>query len=897
MAREHVPLVAFNRGIISPLALARTDIRRTALSAEEQTNWMPRVLGSMMLRPGLGYIGGTKSNNKAFHIPFIFSTTDTAIIEITDANMRVYVDDTVVTRNSVSTAITDDDFSTDTGAWVDIDEVGATSTIDTTDEQLELVGSGYAAAGRRQTIAVADGDQNTEHAVRIEVDRGPVTFRLGSTSGGDELISETTLGTGTHSLAFTPTTANIYLQITSLAQAVKIVSSVEIEASNGMDITAPWAEADLQNIRYDQSADVIYIACNGYKPKKIERRAARSWSLVDYEPEDGPFRVLNTGVTTLTPSAISGDITLAASRNLFTEDHVGALYKITSVGQLVEQDITGEDQWSDNIRVIGTGTQRYFDIVRAGTWVGTVTLQRSVDEPGSWVDVATYTTNGTVTNYNDGLSNQIVYYRIGIKAGDYTSGTAELSMTYANGNLTGVVRITAYTDEQNVSAAVLSSLGGTDASTNWYEGEWSDYRGYPSSTVLHEGRNWWAGKTKVWGSISDAYESFDEEQEGDSAPINRSIGQGPVDSVDWLLPLSRLIIGTDGAEWSARSSSLDEPLTVSNFNLKAPSTQGSYNVAAVKIDDTGLFVQRSGTKLFQLNTSGDVTFGDYQSVDLMELAPEVGEPSIIRIMPQRQPDTRVHCVRSDGKVAVLISQPAEEVLCWVLVETDGDIEDVVVLPGSVEDVVYYVVKRTINGSTVRYLEKWALESECRGGALNKQADSFIVYDDVSTTTITGLSHLEAEEVIIWADGIYVGTDTVSGGQITLTTAASQVVVGVYYEARFKSAKLAYASRLGTALTQKKKVDHIGLMLYNTHYQGLRYGPSFEESGGEYTLLDGLPAVEEGAEVADDTVWESYDTEMIEFNGEWDTDSRVCLLAQAPKPCTVLGAVIAINTNG
>lgn len=57
MPRNNVPLLAFNRGIISPLALARTDIERLALSAEVQTNWMPRLLSSMMLRPGLGYIG------------------------------------------------------------------------------------------------------------------------------------------------------------------------------------------------------------------------------------------------------------------------------------------------------------------------------------------------------------------------------------------------------------------------------------------------------------------------------------------------------------------------------------------------------------------------------------------------------------------------------------------------------------------------------------------------------------------------------------------------------------------------------------------------------------------------------------------------------------------------
>ena len=43
----------FNRGVISKYAIARADVERVRLSAREQKNWMPRVLGSMSLRPGL----------------------------------------------------------------------------------------------------------------------------------------------------------------------------------------------------------------------------------------------------------------------------------------------------------------------------------------------------------------------------------------------------------------------------------------------------------------------------------------------------------------------------------------------------------------------------------------------------------------------------------------------------------------------------------------------------------------------------------------------------------------------------------------------------------------------------------------------------------------------------
>src|SRR5690606_614372 len=108
--------------------------------------------------------------------------------------------------------------------------------------------------------------------------------------------------------------------------------------------------------------------------RKIERRGARSWSYVRYEPESGPYLVENTGQTTISPSDLSGDVTLTASRALFRSGHVGALVKIASIGQLIDEDLTGEGQETGFIRVTGVGTSRRFTHTRAGTWSATVTL-------------------------------------------------------------------------------------------------------------------------------------------------------------------------------------------------------------------------------------------------------------------------------------------------------------------------------------------------------------------------------------------------------------------------------------------------------------------------------------------------------------------------------------------
>lgn len=889
MPVANVPLLAFNRGIVSKLALARTDIARIALSAEVMTNYIPRVLGPMSLRPGWGYLGSSHNDAAARYLPFIFSTDDLALVEVSDSLMRVWVNDAVVTRPSVTTAVTNGSFDTDVTGWTDADESGATSQW-RTGGYLDLTGNGTAAAIRRQQVTVSGGNLNVEHALDIRIERGPVTLRVGSTSGGDEYITETSLDKGMHSLAFTPG-GDFHIQFSSRLKRRVLVASCNVAGSGAMQVDAPWVAADLDKLRIDQSGDILFVACDGYQQRKIERRGTRSWSLVRYYADDGPFDFENEGPVTITPSALSGNVTLTASSALFRSSHVESTWRITSSGQRVQQTVTAQNTFSNAILVTGVDSQRVFTIIRSGTWSATVTLQRSLEEEGSWEDVTTYTTNATIT-FDDGLDNQIAYYRIGVKTGGFTSGTINLELRIATGSVDGVARITEYTSPTSVSAEILTDLGDTVATSLWAEGQWSDRRGWPTSVALHEGRLWWAGRDSVWGSVSDSFYSMDASTEGDSGPIDRSIGSGPVDTINWLLSLQRLMVGAEGAEFAARSSSFDEPLTPTAFALREASTQGSAAVAAVKIDKTGIYVQKSGTKVFLLNFDTDQ--GEYGSGDLTLLAPQIGEPGISRLAVQRQPDTRIHCVRSDGTVALLVFDVAENVRAWVEIETDGLIEDAVVLPGDVEDSVYYLVRRTINGGTKRYLEKWALTSQCLGETLNRQADAFTVFTNSggSTTTVTGLSHLEAESVCVWANGKDLGNYTVSGGQITVSEAianGASAVVGLEYTAQFKSTKLAYASGAGSALTQKKRVARLGLLLADTHYQGVEFGQSFDR-------LDPLPGYEDGAAVAANTVHSVYDEQSIPVPGTWDTDARLCLQSQAPRPATILAAIVTVDEH-
>jgi hypothetical protein len=917
MPRQNVLLQALNRGIVSADALGRIDVEELRLAAETMDNWLPMRLGPMRLRPGLGYLGATASNAAANLIPFIAGTTETALIELTASAMRVWVNDTLVTRPSVGTTIAT---LTSSSGWTNASTNGATLTHDADGLTLNTINAGGIAKCTRQ-ITVDAGDQNKEHGLTIVIPTGfdPVYFRVGSASAGEDYIAETRLLAGTHRLAFTPT-GDFHLTIwaTDRYKVSKRVTSIAVDSSGVVSIPTPWASGDLDKIQYTQSGDVLFVACKGQPQKRIERRSSRSWSVVDYRSFDGPF-VGQTAPVKIKPAAATGRTTLTADRPFFKTTHVGGLFRLFHNGQTFAMDVGGEAVFTDPIRVNGVqGTnynERAFGVTTSGTWSGTLNVQRSLQ--GDDVGFGTYPrdasaatttaiTSNTTYNNEDEDDNLVAWYRVGFPAGSYTSGTATVTLTYVFGGDYGLCRVTGYTSSTQVSVEVLRPFRGLGYVDEWSEGAWTGAQGFVDCVRIYEGRLWWFAGAQIWGSVSDGFESFDQENTDEDGPIIRTIGEGPVDNVNFALSLGRLVIGTDGGEMVLRASSVDEPMTPTSFGIKPISTLGSKaNFPGVQIDEAGLFVHRSGKHLLEI-APGQSQSG-YVTTDLTLAVPELLAAGVVSIGVQRYPETRVHCVLANGTVAILTYDQAENLRSWVTLSTGtagvpSEVERVAVLPGATEDSVYYVVKRTVGGSPVRFVEKFALLTECVGGMLNKQADSFVVVtNSPASTAVAGLSHLEGEAVVVWADGNVIeesdGADgyrakefTVASGAITLPAAAANIVVGLPYRARFKSAKLAYAAGGGTAINQRKRIPELGLLLGTTHHRGLK-------AGGDFTTMNNLLQMVNGAVVATGTIHSAFDEPMFPMEGTWDTDARVCLEGNAPYPATVKALVVGVQTSG
>jgi hypothetical protein len=935
MAKGVVSFLACNRGEISPTALGRLDIEKLRLAAEKQINWMPMAMGPMTLRPGLQYLGSTKSDAACKLLEFVYAADDTSLIELTDSTMRVWTNDALVTRVSVASTLQA------YGSWTTVESPSATVT----------VGSGYAitisgvsrgnVSSAYGTLTISNDDKAKEHALRVVVSKGPVLFKIGTSADDEDVFAETKLAQGTHSLAFTPGATTVYVQISSDVWATRVVDSIAVEAAGTLELPTPWTAANLADISYDQSADVIFVAQKDNQQRRIERHreggSNNSWSVVRYFTEDGPFPAQGGDDSVyVSPDSVSGDTVLVSNKAIFRDTHINELIRLYHDTQNVVAVLETENVWTDPIRVSGVATytsgattvnsdERKFQIDITGTWSGTITLQRTFDPEGitDWVDYATYTTNQTATIINDQFYNVIVWYRLGFKpflavespgswvwngytwvytgtstiATGYTSGSAECSLSYKGGGGAGVARIYEYVSPTEVYAEVLTPFKNAGKANNWRISEWNRETGpgFPSAVAIHEGRLWWAGGGKIWGSKSDNYTSFGFEDIGDDASIQRSMGKGPIANIHWLCSLSRLAAGTDSGVVTARSNSFDEPLTPTVFNLKYSMTQGASTLRPVIVDTKAMFVERSGRRVYGMVFSSEAF--DYKPLDLTRLNLDIGLEGFTDISVQRQPDTHIRLPRGDGMMANFLYDEDDELSAWWRIQTDGEIENVAVLPGDLEDRVYVVVKRTINGNTKRYLEKFARLDECQGGTISKLADSFIQWAGGSTTTVTGLSHLEGKSVVVWYNGLEVGFDadnpatiatyTVTGGQITVPTAVNAgAIIGLPYTATYVSTKLAYAVEGGAALNKRKKVNALGFSLVNTHFQGVRYG-SYREDYSEQTLRS-LPRVEFGEVTPTGKIWSSFEQDMMDFPGEINTDTRIVIEGRAPRPATVLG---------
>lgn len=632
------------------------------------------------------------------------------------------------------------------------------------------------------------------------------------------------------------------------------------------EIATTYLEAELPDLRFTQSADVLYITHPDHPPAKLSRTGHTAWTLSDIDFLDGPYlgTDLSSGVT-LTLGATNGTgVSLTASADTFAA---------TDVGRQVRLQHAPRDWAASTAYVVGdivnNDSGKVYECITAGTSAG----------------------SGGPTGVEQSITDNTVVWK-------YLSTTT----TYW-----GYATVDGYTDPQNVTVTVGRVFANTTATEVWRLGVWSDTTGYPAHAIFHENRLFFAGAPgapqRIDGSYSADYENMaPTDPDGtvtDAHAVGYTLNSNQVNVIRWMAADERgLMVGTAGGEWIVRPSLRSEALSPTNIAAKQSTTYGSADIAPVVAGKAALYVQRAGRKVRELRYF--LQEDGFQAPDLTMLAEHIAGTGFKELAHQKEPQSLVWCARNDGVLACCTYDRDLEslrvgwhrhVLGGVGDASGGDpvVESVATIPSpdGTSNELWVLVRRYINGATVRYVEY--LTQMFRDIDVIEDAhfvDSGLAYDGAATDTLSGLDHLEGETLAVLADGAVHPDVTVSGGSITLEYEASVVHVGYAYNSDGQMLRIEAGARDGTALGKTRRVHRVGMLLHRT--LGLSIGMDFDTLY-EYTFRtsadeDGVPP----------DLFSGIISETVEAN--YDFENQFCWRQSQPLPGTILAIMPQMVTQ-
>ncbi|WP_426271575.1 hypothetical protein ACN9MB_09115 [Dyella kyungheensis] len=101
-------------------------------------------------------------------------------------------------------------------------------------------------------------------------------------------------------------------------------------------VNTPYAAADLANLYFTQSADVLYICHPNYPPATLSRLGATNWVLANLSMQDGPYLPVNITSTKMScSSSVPGTTGATLTATSTTGINNGAGFQASDVGRMV----------------------------------------------------------------------------------------------------------------------------------------------------------------------------------------------------------------------------------------------------------------------------------------------------------------------------------------------------------------------------------------------------------------------------------------------------------------------------------------------------------------------------------------------------------------------------------
>lgn len=340
---------------------------------------------------------------------------------------------------------------------------------------------------------------------------------------------------------------------------------------------------------------------------------------------------------------------------------------------------------------------------------------------------------------------------------------------------------------------------------------------YPGAVSYHEQRKVVGGSATLpnafYASVLGTEYNFTQRkvpQDDDRIKVRLVARQ--VNEIRHFVPLSDLLLLTSGGEWIV-SSAGGAGLSPTSIQVRPQSYHGCSHVRPVVTGNAVLYVQAGGRRLMVVSYTDDQKA--YVSTDASIMAPHlVDDHEIVDMAFTVSPDQVAWALRDDGRLLGLTFVPEHDVAAWHQHTTSGTVESVAVVQEGADYTLYATVSRTIGGRDVRFVERM------RSRHFTALEDWFGVdcgetYSGAATAVISGLWHLEGQEVAILADGATVPRQTVAGGSITLSTAASVVHIGLPYSADIRTLPLTHERLDAGGLGQVKNVSRVHVRVHKS----------------------------------------------------------------------------------
>jgi hypothetical protein len=645
-----------------------------------------------------------------------------------------------------------------------------------------------------------------------------------------------------------------------------------LSGGSAYEISSPYLEAELFDIKFAQSADVMYLCHPNHAVRKLSRTGHTAWTLTEVDFQNGPFMDHNISTTTLTAS----HTTVGTSGNL------------------------------------------------------TLSSTTGVNNNQGWLS----TDVGRLVHFKDG------HYKI----------TARTSATVA------------------VATSIVAPSSAS-ASTDFALGSFSDTTGHPSCVTFFEQRLVFAATLSqpqtLFFSKSGDYENMDDNYHGtvaDDDAIIYTIASNQVNAIRFMTATRTLIIGTAGGEFAVSGGGTDIAITPTNILIKKQSNNGAANVDALAVGNATLFLQRAKRKLRELAYNFDVD--GYIAPDLTILAEHISEGGFKQLSYQQEPNQIIWCVRNDGQLIGLTYQREQQVVAWHRHIFGGSFgsgnavcESAATIPtDDSEYQSWVIVKRTINGTTKRYIEyihnlnfdetddtsfnfldsqlNYSGATSTLDGAIT-DSDTTITLDDASSFTTTGtikigseiitytgkssndltgctrgtngttaaahvdakevlqvvsslsgLSHLEGETVSVLGDGSTHPNKTVSSAAITLDRFVNKAKVGLPFTSLLQTMRIDAGSQDGTSQAKTKRIFDITIRLYESI--GVEVGPDLSN-------MERIP-FRSSANPMDSGIAVFTGDKEVEFRGNYETDGFIYVRQTQPLPLTILSLYPRLQTN-